>query len=123
MTSTLRYRVRVVGEISDPLDDNVDVEVSFDDGKKYVLTFFTINNVHTIMSRHALSGESMGGNYFWCCDMIIVRRLDDVTIRGAIEDMLNRDCFFKAFSAIIQSNQREQSVGRETGMGRETGTS
>lgn len=78
-------------------DSNVDVEVTFVDGSRYVATFFTVRNITTLLDRHAQSGESAGGAYLWASDMIIVRRLDDEIIALSIADLLNDGLFESAF--------------------------
>ena len=58
----------------DPLNDNVDVEVIFDDGSRYIATFFTLQNIQNIMDSYETTGECMNGFYFWSSDMLLVRR-------------------------------------------------
>ena len=79
------------------VNDNVDVFVYLPDGRKYVATFFTLSNIKTIMEHHRASGESAGGKYFWAADMVIVERLDRVTIETAVADLMKSGDFEKAF--------------------------
>jgi hypothetical protein len=46
----------------DPYNDNVDVEVSFPDGRRYSATFFTLENVGALMNRYRETGECRGGH-------------------------------------------------------------
>lgn len=68
----------------DPQDDNVDVEVVFPNGERYVATFFTLKNLETIMDRYAESGECNNGKHLWAADMVIVRELTTETIRETV---------------------------------------
>ena len=54
-------------------DDNVDVEVVFKNGKRYVATMFTLDNIHKLMDRYKESGECAYGLYFCGSDMILLR--------------------------------------------------
>jgi len=47
----------------DPADDNVDVEVTFDDGSRYAGTFFTLNNLRSLFEKNERTGECKGGLY------------------------------------------------------------
>jgi hypothetical protein len=53
--------------------DNVDVFVDLNDGTRWSGTVFSLAQVDAIMSRHEVSGENLGGSYFWCSDGLIVR--------------------------------------------------
>ncbi len=69
-------------------DDNVDVEVVFKNGKRYVATMFTLDNIHTLMDRCKESGECAYGLYIWATDMIILRELSISTIRETVKAMI-----------------------------------
>lgn len=86
---------------ADPLDsqdDNVDVEVVFPNGERYVATFFTLKNLETIMNRHAQSGECNYGKYLWAADMVIVRELTTEAIRETVAYMILERELESAFS-------------------------
>ena len=97
MIMNRNYRLELIDQIDNPEDDNVDVAVQFENGQRYIASFFTLKNVQTILSRHKSSGESAYGKYFWASDAIIVERLDLETIRTTIADLLDRDHFEQAF--------------------------
>lgn len=82
----------------DPLSDNVDVEVIFDNGSRYMATFFTLENIQRIMDRYEQSGECMKGFYFWATDMILVRRLSRENIAKVVGDLISKGEFDTAFS-------------------------
>jgi hypothetical protein len=56
-----------------PLDDNVDVEVQLKSGERYFASFFTIENLRTLMKRHEISGECNYGTYIRCPDMVVAK--------------------------------------------------
>ena len=45
-------------------DDNSDVIVTTADGKKYVATFVTYDNVKTLTEKNKKTGELLSGKYF-----------------------------------------------------------
>ena len=95
------FDFKIVGEpIENPLDDNVDVFVRLSDGKNYVATFFTIDNIRSLMERYSKTGECLEGHYFWASDMIIVSDLTQNSIAETIEDLLRTDRFHKAFCLV-----------------------
>jgi hypothetical protein len=53
--------------------ENVDVFVRLADGSEWTATVFTLAEVHRLMDRWAVSGEALGGKYFWCWDALFIR--------------------------------------------------
>jgi hypothetical protein len=102
-----RYEITVfVGSKGlDPLDDNVDVEVAFDDGSRFVATFFTLQNIEKILDRYKQTGECMKGFYFWCSDMIIVRSLSRESITKVVGDLIEKGEFEEALTRVPPSSQ------------------
>jgi hypothetical protein len=93
-----KITVHAGSEGLDPINDNVDVEVVFDNGSRYIATFFTLENIQKIMQEYEQSGECMKGFYFWATDMIVVRRLSRETIAKVVGDLISKGEFDKAFS-------------------------
>jgi hypothetical protein len=79
-----------------PLNDNIDVHVTVSN-KKYFATFFTVNNIITIMNKYKKSRECLSGQYFWAADMCIVTSIDKHTIESCIYDMLKTGEFYSVF--------------------------
>ncbi len=71
-----------------PFDDNVDVEIKLDNGKLYSATFFTIENIKSLLYRYQKTGECSNGLYLWASDMIIVNELTEVIIRSTVADLI-----------------------------------
>jgi hypothetical protein len=84
------YQIVVVASASaiNPNNDNVDVEVIFDSGKRYVATFFTLDNVQSLMNKYKVTQECKGGLYFWASDMVLVRKLSREVIHETVEDLI-----------------------------------
>ena len=81
-------------------DDNVDVEVRLDNGKFYTATFFTLENVRSLLTRYKSTGECANGLYLWTVDMIIVENLSKETIRKTVDDLIESGEISSAFSEI-----------------------
>lgn len=78
-------------------DDNVDVEVVFTSGKRFSATFFTIQNILTILNRHKVTKECGNGLYFWASNMITVKKLSYQVILDVITGLIKDNEFEKAF--------------------------
>jgi len=87
----------------DPIYDNVDVEVTFDDGSRYMATFFTMENLHKLMEKNAHTGECMKGLYFWASDMIIIGTLTRENIAKIVAHLISEGEFEGAFSRVTES--------------------
>lgn len=90
--------VEYVGSLLEvnPLNDNIDVYVTVGD-KKYFATFFTVNNIITIMNKYQKSGECLNGQYFWATNMCIITSIDKHAIENSIYDMLKTNEFYSIF--------------------------
>jgi hypothetical protein len=81
-------------------DDNSDVIVTFADGKRSVATFFTYENVRTLTEKNKRTGELLSGKYFWASDMILVDRIDRVTIEKVIDELIKEKHFHRVFKRV-----------------------
>jgi hypothetical protein len=68
-------------------DDNVDVEVRLDDGRRWGATFFTLRNIKTLLSRYEFTGDCRRGLYLTVPYMVIVRELTHESIIASVEDL------------------------------------
>jgi len=82
------YDITLIHKITDPVDDNIDVRVTFPDGHFYVPTFVTLKNLKTLMDRWRVSGEHAHGIYVWLADMIVVETLTEDVIHDTIADLV-----------------------------------
>ena len=92
------YTVKVIGaQVWDSEDDNLDVEVTFSDGRRFGATFFTLENIETLFRKNRKTGECAAGLYFWASDMILVRELSMITIERTVADLIATGEFETAF--------------------------
>ncbi len=80
-----------------PLNDNVDVEVRWKDGRLHTGTFFTIRNIEEIFQKNKRSGECDHGLYFYSRSMIIVEELSVALIISTIEKLVKEESLSNAF--------------------------
>lgn len=91
------FQIKIIDEIEDPFDDNVDVQVEFADGRRYMATFFTVANIQRIMKKDEGTGECLNGTYFWASDMIIVREIRPEIIEAVIQNLIEQEEFEGVF--------------------------
>lgn len=84
----------------DPADDNVDVEVRFEDGPRYATTFFTLNNLRSLFAKNERTGECKNGLYLWASDMVILKELSEVSISETVANLIAEGEFEGAFSKL-----------------------
>ena len=80
----------------DPDNDNVDVEVTFQNGESFSAVFFTLQNIETLMKHYKKTGECADGLYFWASNMVIVQHLSEKTICETIDKLLVELIFLKS---------------------------
>jgi len=83
------YKIYLLTDEEDlnPDDDNVDIEVEFDSGERYVATLFTLKNIPSLMKRYESTHECHNGGYFWASDMIVVQKLTKKNIQDTVVDL------------------------------------
>jgi len=106
-------QLEIIGEVSDPSDQNTDVFIRFENGEEYVASFFTIKNIVRMMSKNKVSGEQQNGSYFWSSDMVIVEEISEDCIRRTVEDLIKSQGFFRAASATNELARKR--IEKETG--------
>ncbi|WP_234410368.1 hypothetical protein [Caldalkalibacillus mannanilyticus] len=83
-------------------DNNTDVIVRFDDGSRWIASFFTYENLNTITKKNHNSGELLFGKYFWSSDMIFIDEISRQRIEEVIKELLdNHNVFVRVFSRCI----------------------
>ena len=87
-------------DLVDPFNDNVDLEVRFEDGSRYAATFFTLNNLKSLLEKYSKTGECKHGLYLWASDMVIVRELTQTCISETVEDLVAKGEMEAAFSKL-----------------------
>ena len=81
-------------------DDNVDVIVTFSDGRRFVGSFFTYDNIMTLTEKNRRTGELLSGKYFWSSDLILIDRVDRKSIEAVIDDLIKEGYFDTAFKEV-----------------------
>ena len=96
------YSFEVIGglKLVDSTRHNVDVEVHFEDGSRFVATFFTLRNIHFLFDKNQGTGECVAGLYFWASDMILVTDYSIEIFTATIDDLLTDGAFSRAFSRL-----------------------
>ena len=76
-------------EIISSDNDNIDVIIDLADGRSFSATFFTINNLSTLMERYRTSGECANGLYVWAKDMVVVESISLEILKRVIADLVS----------------------------------
>ncbi len=95
-----QYVITIFSGRSDPIDendDNVDVQVTLNDGSFYTATVFTLVNLQTQLKRSKRNGDCAGGLYFFCKDMIVVEHLNTEVVERLVADLFENDELAEAF--------------------------
>lgn len=71
--------------------EDADATITLPDGRRYAATFMTPATVAKIMDRWQTNGECLNGEYFWCSDLIIMRRPGISAITDAVRDLVTTD--------------------------------
>ena len=95
----------------DPDNDNVDVQVTFQNGESFSAVFFTLQNIETLMKHYKKTGECADGLYFWASDMVIVQHLSEKTIYETIDKLLVEG----EFESVFSKNQKSAAVSSNNG--------
>ena len=103
-----KYSVRFIPADANPhpVDENIDVEVVFEDGAQYVATFFTLENIRELFEKNRKTGECAGGTYLWASQMIIVRTLTLENVSNAVADLIATGEFESAFAGPHYDDER-----------------
>src|SRR5437773_12415829 len=81
-----------------PLDDNTDVIVTFEDGARWVASFFSYQNVLSLAKKNRHTGECLGGKYFVATDNILVDEVTRQRIEEVVADLIRCGDFEKYFA-------------------------
>lgn len=92
----------ILGGIKE-LNDNSDVIVEFQDGKRFIASFYTYKNIEWLRNKNKKTGECLGGRYFWGSDMILVEKINRTEIEEIIEHLINDDNFEAIFDNITEN--------------------
>ncbi|MEV4115619.1 hypothetical protein [Nonomuraea sp. NPDC049695] len=68
--------------------DQADAIITLPDGTQRHATFMTPGVISEIMDRWQRTGECLNGRYFWCSDLVIIRKPGFVSMVDAVRDMI-----------------------------------
>lgn len=94
----------------DEFDSNTDVIVQFEDTSKWIASFFTYNNINTIVEKNKKSGECLQGKYYWSSDMILVQKCSRHTIEEVVNHLIKENMFSVLFRRIHPIDLENESV-------------
>ncbi|MCD8435996.1 hypothetical protein LNJ03_11900 [Tenacibaculum dicentrarchi] len=89
----------ILGGIAE-INDNSDVIVTFENGDKYVATFFTYENIEWLRQKNQKTGECLNGKYFCATDLILIDKLNRKEVLNVINHMIKEDEFSTYFDKI-----------------------
>jgi len=88
----------------DESNSNLDIHVKFNNGSKYVATFFTLKNIQSLFEKNKKTGECSSGTYFWASDMILITELSSENILKTVQDLIEQGEFEMAFEGPFQED-------------------
>jgi hypothetical protein len=66
-----------------------DATIELPDGTRRYATFMHPSAITEVMSRHQESGESLGGRYFVCTNLVVIRDPGFATMADAVRDLID----------------------------------
>lgn len=94
------YSIWIESETCQPndiKDDNTDVIVEFCDGTRFFATFFTYDNINSLVNKNRKTGENLSGKYFWSSDMILVDEVSRERIEEVVNHLIQTNEFIEIF--------------------------
>jgi hypothetical protein len=76
---------------------NTDVIVLLADGHKYTASFFTYAFIDKLRNINKLSGEFLGGKYFWGMNMVLVEECSPEIVNAVVNDIIDEGEFNEVF--------------------------
>lgn len=83
-------------------DGNTDAIVTFEDGSRWVASFFTYKNIQTLAEKNQQTGECLQGKYFWGSDMVLVDECSRNRIEEVIEHLILKGDFQVIFDKCVE---------------------
>ena len=83
-----------------PVDTNSDVHVAFENGTRWVATFFSYQNILSLAEKNRTTGECLRGKYCWATDMILVDEVSRTRIEEVVAHLLAEGEFEWVFDRI-----------------------
>jgi hypothetical protein len=93
-----------------PADENSDVIITFEDGSRWVATFFSYTHINTLVEKNRRTGECMSGKYFWASDMILVDEVSRARIEEVVRYLIEINEFGQIFTSLPPATDEEDSI-------------
>jgi hypothetical protein len=90
-----------------PEDSNTDAIVTWEDGSRWVASFFSYKNIQTLTKKNKRTGECLSGAYFWSSDMILIDQVSRQRIEEVIDHLLNEGEFEVVFTRLPSEEVQE----------------
>ena len=81
-----------------PADANSDVIVTFENGERWVATFFSYQNILSLAKKNRDTGECLGGKYFVATDMILIDEVSCERLEEVVADLIKENEFEWCFA-------------------------
>ncbi|MEV1198523.1 hypothetical protein [Microbispora rosea] len=95
-------------ELDPETADQADATITLPDGARRYATFMTLGAISGIMDRWQGTGECLSGRYFWCSDLVIIRKPGFGSMTDAVRDMIAIGELESACSALpIDDNHQD----------------
>lgn len=94
------FKVNYYTIIENKNNDNVDIHITFSNNQSYIATFFTYENIKSLVKKNKKTGECLSGTYFWASDMILIQDLEIETIRTVVSQTIENNLFLEIFRPV-----------------------
>jgi hypothetical protein len=79
---------------------NTDVIVVLGDGSKYTAAFFTYAFIEKMRNTNKLTGDFLGGKYYWAKNMVLVEDCTEEIINPVVKDIMDEGEFNDVFKKL-----------------------
>lgn len=83
-----------------PKDDNTDVIVTYQDGRRWVASFFSYQNIAALTEKNKRTGECLSGAYFWASGMLLIDFVSRQSIEEVVDHLMKEGDFEAIFTYI-----------------------
>lgn len=87
----------------DLYDENADVHFSLSDGSRWCASFYTYENLNSLVKKDRVTGESLGGKYFLADKPIFIEKMDRELIVAVLGDIIDKYWNCKERSRVLSS--------------------
>ncbi|MCB0629152.1 MAG: hypothetical protein R2824_18785 [Saprospiraceae bacterium] len=92
-----KYKYGHDREAIDYADNYTDVIVEMENGAVYVASFFTYQSISSLIDKHRMNGEYLGGKYYWAEDMVLIDKCGMEDVKKVIQHLIEEGDFLEVF--------------------------